>query len=515
MVRRVRAFAVVATLILLSWTAPAHAAWYKAETDRFIVYGAASEATVRDYAAKLQTFDSILRVFHPSTAARAPATKVQLYLVRGRDDLRRIQPALPPGIAGFYSAMNEGVFAVALTDGGLGKDDVLFHEYAHHFMLENFPAAYPAWFVEGFAEYFMTTDITWKGIKVGSFNQGRVNDVFIQTWVPLEDLLSKTVWEVPKNRREVFYAQSWLLMHYMRSDPVRGKRLDAAILATAEGEAPVKAFQTATGMDTAQLTAALRKYNKLSVLTFKEAMEAPPAMTVMRLPPSADDLLLHNLHLILASTGAPEPKLLADVRRDAAKYPGDRLAETTLARAEFVIGDVPAGEAIMKRRLTAEPEDPETLLLAGTGQVLAGMRDKASRAERYRASRPLLAKAYKLNERDFRPLYAYALSRSIEPVFPIENDLNALLEARGLAPAVQELSLRAGVALLARGRRAEAVRMLAPLVNNPHGGQAAATAKALIEGKSVAEADAAGATAEETPPPAGPGGPAPERTSAP
>jgi hypothetical protein len=74
MVRRVRAFAVVATLILLSWTTPAHAAWYKAETDRFIVYGAASEATVRDYAAKLQTFDSILRMFHPSTAARAPAT---------------------------------------------------------------------------------------------------------------------------------------------------------------------------------------------------------------------------------------------------------------------------------------------------------------------------------------------------------------------------------------------------------------------------------------------------------
>jgi hypothetical protein len=250
-------------------------------------------------------------MFHPSTAARAPATKVQLYLVRGRDDLRRIQPALPPGIAGFYRAMNEGVFAVALTDGGLGKDDVLFHEYAHHFMLENFPAAYPAWFVEGFAEYFMTTDITWKGIKVGSFNQGRVNDVFIQTWVPLEDLLSKTVWEVPKNRREVFYAQSWLLMHYMRSDPVRGKQLDAAILATAEGEAPVEAFQTATGMDMAQLTAALRKYNKLSVLTFKEAMKAPPAMTVMRLRASADDLLLDNLHLILASTGAPEPKLLA------------------------------------------------------------------------------------------------------------------------------------------------------------------------------------------------------------
>jgi hypothetical protein len=503
-----RAWVVLAGLVLLVWPGTAAATWYRAETDRFVVYGSSSEAGVRDYAIKLQTYDAMLRVFHPGAAKRVPATKVQLYLVRRSDDLRFIRPQLPKEVAGFYSAMNEGVFAVAMTDGGLGTDDVLFHEYAHHFMLENFPAAYPAWFVEGFAEYFMTAEVTKQGVKVGGYNEARAYGIFLETWLPMEDLLSKTAWELPKARRDVFYAQSWLLMHYMRSDPKRAEQLDAATQAIAKGEPPLKAFETATGMTMAQLTTALHKYNKLPLLTLKDVMATPPQVTVTRLPPSADDLILDNLRLIFNETGSDDPKILAGIRRQAARYPGDALAETTLARAEFTLGDVAAGEAIMKRRLAAQPDDPETLLQAGTGQVIAGMREPAQKTERFRAARPLLAKAYQADKRDFRTLYAYALSRSIEPAFPTENDLNALLEARGLAPAVDEVSLRAGVALLERGQKADAAKVLGRIVNNPHGGEAAVQAKALLEGKTLAQAQAAGAAAEPETPPVGPGAPA-------
>ena len=36
-------------------------------------------------------------------------------------------------------------------------DVILFHEYVHHFMLQHFSVAYPAWFVEGYAELFSNT----------------------------------------------------------------------------------------------------------------------------------------------------------------------------------------------------------------------------------------------------------------------------------------------------------------------------------------------------------------------
>jgi hypothetical protein len=490
--RTIRSSALIVS-VLWAWFAAgaANAAWYKAETDRFVVYGEGREQSVRDYALKLTTYDHVLRLFHPSTLGRVPDTKLIVYLVNSRSDLKRIRPALPSDTAGFYTAMNEGIFAVATTEAGFGADDVMFHEYAHHFMLENFPAAYPAWFVEGFAEYFMTAEVLPGSVKIGAYNPARAYSLARDTWIPLGELLSRTTAETRKERIGAYYSQAWLLTHYMRSAPERRRQLDVAINAIASGVAPVKAMEDATGMSLAELTKLLKAYKKLELMTFMDPMKGvTPAITVTVMDKSTDDLLLDNLRLILAPTGRIDAPFLAAVRRKAAKYPGDALAEITLARAEFVMGDVAAGEALVKRRLEAQPQDGEALLLAGTGQLMAGIRDPAKREERYRAARPLLVKAYGLNKKDFRPLYGYALSRTVEPAYPTVNDLNAWIEARLLAPAVAEISFHAGTVMLTRGDRPAALRVLTPLMNNPHGGNVAAQVRALIEGQGTEVADA-------------------------
>jgi hypothetical protein len=498
-----RAVAAVA-LTAAAW--PAQAAWVRVETDKFIVYGRGGERAVAAYATKLNTYDAVLRRFHPSTLERKPNTKVQVFMVGQRDELRHVRPGLNRMIAGFYSATNEGVYAMALRDGGLGEDDVMFHEYAHHFMLENFPAAYPAWFVEGWAEYFMTTEIKPDVIKVGGYNVGRVYGIFGETWIPLEDLLSKTSFQLREQKRDVYYSLSWLLMHYMRSDDARAHQLDAAIKDIAQGKDPVKSLEAATGQSIAELTKSLRKYQKLQILGLKNP-GIPVPMTVAELPKSADDLLLDNLRLILSQTGAVDADFLASVRRKAARHPGDAFAEQVLARAEFVMGDVAAGEAIMTRRLAASPTSYEDLLLAGTGQLIAGIRDPKAREARFRAARPIFAKTYAQNKTDFRPIYAYALARSIEPGFPTDNDMNALMEARHLAPAVQELSWRAGMALIQKGRREEAERVLAPVINNPHAGRAADRARELLKSGRVAASDLEEPEDDEERPPPSPSAP--------
>ena len=295
--RMARAIMGAAMLMATAW--PAQAAWVRVETDKFIVYGQGGERAVAAYATKLNTYDAVLRRFHPSTLDRKPDTKVQVFMVSSRDDLRRVRPRLNRNIAGFYSAMNEGVFAMALKDGGLGEDDVMFHEYAHHFMWENFPAAYPAWFVEGWAEYFMTTDIKPAEIKIGGYNTGRAYGIFGETWIPLEDLLSKTSFETREQKRDVYYSLAWLLMLYMRSDPERAAQLDTAIRAIAEGEDPVKSFEAATGRSMEDLTQALKKYRRLQILGIKNPGVAVP-MKITTLSRSADDLLLDNLRLAMS-----------------------------------------------------------------------------------------------------------------------------------------------------------------------------------------------------------------------
>jgi tetratricopeptide (TPR) repeat protein len=498
-----RALLGVAALLLLS--APAQAAWFRVETERFVVYGQGGEKSVRDFATKLTTYDWVLRRFHPSTIDRKANTKVEVFLLADQADLKRVKPNLRKYTRGFYEPMNEGVFAFAVKgDGALETDDVLFHEYAHHIMLENFPAAYPAWFVEGWAEYFMTTEIGKDQIKIGGYSPARAYGIFEQTWLPLEELLSKTTGETRPEKTNVYYSEAWLLTHYMRSDDKRREQLNKAITAIASGKDPVKSFQDATGVTLVELTASLKKYRKLPMIGIKNP-GLTPQMAVTVLPRSADDLLLDKMRLILSPTGRVDPDFLAGVRRKAARYPGDRLAEQTLARAEFVMGDIAAGEAIMKRRLEAKPDDVDDLLLAGAGQVLAGMRDGDRREARFRAARPLLAKAYQLDKTDFRTLFAYAQSRSIEPVFPTDNDLAALTEARFLAPAVQEISFRLGMALLKKGRRDEAVNVLTPILNSPHGGRAAAQARLLLKQGQIGELDLTEPEDEDDPQPLPPG----------
>jgi len=468
-------------LVLLLGTA-ADATWMRIETDKFVVYGDGSEETLRAFAGRLSTFDAVLRKFHPTTQTRTPATKVQVYVVSD-SELRRIHPDAAFTTAGFYAANTEGVFAVALERNGLGGDDVLFHEYAHHFMRENFPAAHPAWFEEGWAEYFATTEIDGDKVRVGNFNPARVEAQRLGTQVSIDELLTANVAELGPHKSAVFYQRAWLLMHYMRSDPRRAEQLDEAIRAIAKGAEPVQAFEKATGKTTAELSAELSRYQSLPVLTLKTPAGSTPRMRVTALPASADPLLLDNLRLLLGLAGEDDQAFLEHVRSVAAHHRGDHLAETTRARAEFVLGDVKTGEAIMRRRLEAHPDDVDDLLLASFGQIMAGRRKPAERTERFRAARKHLAKAYARDKTDFRVLFAYAASRSVEPNYPNENDLNALLEARNLAPGVQETAFWAGVALAHKGRRDEAAKMLGPIVNNPHGGTLAERARAILAGQ--------------------------------
>ena len=68
--RMARAIMGAAMLMATAW--PAQAAWVRVETDKFIVYGQGGERAVAAYATKLNTYDAVLRRFHPSTLDRKP-----------------------------------------------------------------------------------------------------------------------------------------------------------------------------------------------------------------------------------------------------------------------------------------------------------------------------------------------------------------------------------------------------------------------------------------------------------
>ncbi len=492
--------ALIATTVVILIPSVASAAWTRAESDRFVVHGEGDPRAIRDYAVKLTIYDEVLRLLFPPPKGVPAPQKVDVYLVRGHEGLSRVWPSVPQAVGGFYEALPSGIFAVAETGAvGLKPNTVLFHEYAHHFMKENFPAAYPAWFVEGWAEYVSTIDIKPSGIIVGAGEEGRVAWLNYGDWTPLRQLLTDRPLQGQWEEQAHFYPESWALVHYMEDTPERRAQLHMALQAIASGADPVKAVESATGLSMADLTHRLQTYGTMMELRVKtSAVDMAPKVEVSTLPPSADDLLLDKVRLEMPLPVKRDDRFLAEVRRLAAKYPGDRLADLVLARVEFAYGDAAAGQAIVDRRLASDPNDADFLRVKGESLLLAGNRDEAHRLEKFRAARAPLIKAYGLEKDDFRILYDYVESRSVEPDYPDDNDLNALLAANSLAPAVADISVSIGEVLIRKGRRPEANAVLAVVAKDPHGGSLGVRARALIAGKSEADAKKAAELAEKS-----------------
>ncbi len=469
-----------ALLLILSMAAPApaEARWFKAESPSFIVYGSGSERDVRAYARKLEDFEDILRVSHGLNPDEAPPRKLEVYLVSGLSQLRRAWPEAGENVGGFYRAGAENVLAVARRD--LGDDHTLFHEYTHHFMYQHFPHAYPAWVAEGYAEYFGWTRIDSKHIDIGLPDERHLAAVRFLGLMDMSDLLTKKPSDLSGMNVANFYAESWLLTHYMLTNPVRKAQMDAYLRAVGSGADPAAAMAKATGADLPTLTKRLRAYEKFTFTRVQRRAAPEDEIKVTALSAAADDLLLENAR---AHDSIPEKErqgFLARIRTLAARHPDDRLASLTLARAEISFGDRAAAETLLDARLAADPDDAEALYLAGLSRLVAGDAEPEKRDELYRQARPFLVKAHKQDPAHYQTLYAYARSRSIDPGHPSDNTLIALLTARARAPQVAEIAFHAADALIRRGRTAEAVAILNPLAHSPHGKEGAAAARALL-----------------------------------
>lgn len=515
----VRLLIVCLGIVALVAPAAARANWLEAETPHFRLYSDGREEPLRKFAAMVEDYDQVLRMMTKTTAPISPV-KLDIYLVKSNADLRKVRP-VGSDVAGFYSANPGYIAAFALRSDtvGLGGDEVLFHEYAHHFMWQYYPAAYPAWFVEGFAEFMMTANITDKVIEVGRFNPNRAYWLVAGSWLPIGKVLDGDTTSLKRDQMAMFYSQSWLIVHWGFSSPERSDALQRYLNARARGEDGPTAFQREMGMDYAAFERELKKYvraGKIKYLRFGRASDRETIPVKLRpLSASANSLLLPRAAVLL---GMPEERgaaILPSIRREAARYPGDSFAKWTLAAYEMDFGDVRVGSALVDELIAGGMADAETLFLRGYGDLVAARDaddDEKTRAY-HLAARKWFAKAFRANENYFPALWGYVEARSLDPME--ENTLSVLLKAQQLAPQVESLRLQAAVALMRKKEFTYAARMIQPLAADPHGGGAAEYARHLLtkarNGQFVeadlewkgAVAAAAAAGEEDAPSPAG------------
>ncbi|HEV7229160.1 DUF1570 domain-containing protein [Brevundimonas sp.] len=477
-------WAAIALVILgvLSAAAPAQAQsrWKVAESRNFLVHSDGPERELRDWVAKLETFDFMLRSRLGLDPAVPATRRLPIYLTDAAG-LRVIMPdADRRGVAGVYMANEEDTYAVALR---LGGEAVLFHEYFHHFMHQNFAAAYPAWLVEGFAEYYSTAEVRGGGvIEVGRPDPRTLEWLARAEWIPLERLLSQRFFEIRRPEdRATFYPVSWLMTHWLLSE--RPEQMAAYMQAVGRGGDPARSLEEVTGLSLVEIERALRRHLRGSMPYVRLSYDVPaPSFEVVTLPASADDLLLLNQALKTSSTPERRAQLPVLVRAAAARHPDDLLARRALGHAELHFGDRDVGEDVLHDVVARWPDDVEALqLLAAAHLSLAEEADAPEEAAALtREARGYLGRANAARPSDYVTVGLLARSRIGMDGYPSMNDLNTWIVAVQLAPQLAEARIGAAQALMLVDRQPEAIILLRPLAAAPHGGGAAEAAGRLI-----------------------------------
>lgn len=477
---RTTALAVVASLMFAA--APARAEWLKAETEHFVIVGDTHRGAITEYARKVERFHAMLALFLPPENDDVLAPKLWIFLARGRDDMRKIWPTISDGVGGFYSRSDDRIYAVVdITNED--SDRTLFHEYGHHYMFQYHNSAYPGWFVEGFAEYFAPSDMRMGRIRYGLYSDGRIYSLGqLNSWVPMEEVLRSRPTLSSTERAQAYYAQAWLLTHYMLGAPDRNARLSAYLNAVGRGEDPIVALESHIGRTPDQLGDDIRSYmgRGITVYTLQQALPAAD-IAVSPLPRGTADAVWLDLRAArgLGDDGAA---LVARAQAAVERYPNERLPAVALAKLQWRTDRLDEASRTAARVVEAWPQDAEArwLLASVLIEQADASDDDAERARLNREARSHLAAGYEADPLDFRIYLAMLENRRGAPGFPSDNDIVIAESAFRLAPQVSSTAFQAAQLLMERGRHLDAAYILAPLANNPHGGESLEPVRRLL-----------------------------------
>ncbi len=252
-----------ALIFALACPVAAQQQWLEISSPNFSVVTDSGEKSGRDIALR---FEQSRAVFGALFGREKVNTAVPLQIVVFRDhkEFRQFAPlweGKPAKLAAYFQAGADVNFVVLNADADAADWNAVFHEYAHALLDSNFHTQ--LWFEEGFAEFFSTMQVYDDFAEIGHAAPGRLQRLLNTRPMPLTEMMAvKKEWAVyhaDSQRRDLFYAQSWLMVHYLFD----AKKLDdaTAYFRLAEQGVPIyEAIQRGFQMSAEQLQRSVNDY---------------------------------------------------------------------------------------------------------------------------------------------------------------------------------------------------------------------------------------------------------------
>ncbi len=363
-------------LLIVSTERPVSAkdTWTSLRSKNFLLVGNASEKEIRQVGIRLEQFREVFsRLFTKMNFNSPVPTTVIVF--KSDSSYRPFKPNA--NVAGYFQS-GPDVNYITLTAEASGEQDpfkVIFHEYTH-LLVNNTMGNVPTWFNEGLADYYSTFSITDdQKVMLGKPISNHVYLLRENKMLPLRTLFEvdeKSPYYNERDKQNIFYAESWALMHYLilGNNGQRLTQMSKFITLMDTNVTLEQAFQQAFQMSFENMEKELREYIK---------RDRYPTMT-----------------------GQFATKLAVDTQMQAAAL--------TEAEAQAYLGDLllhsnrTDAEGFLQRALALDPNLAMANASMGMVRVRQGKLDEARKS---------LERAVAANSQNYliHYYYAYALSR--------------------------------------------------------------------------------------------------------
>jgi tetratricopeptide (TPR) repeat protein len=246
-------------------TVPISRDWKSARSPHFVLLGNASEKNVRSTLTDLEQFRAALLQLFPGMEI---APSVPTYIVLFRDDAamtpykpRTAHGRIDRNVAGYFEAQDDVTYMVTASGYEEYGVNTIFHEYTHYIVHRNL-ARVPTWIDEGLAEFYSTFKVDSKGQGIIGLTTDRAltfrdgSTLLALDRIVTDEGTAKTFRNEEWN---VYYAQAWLMVHYM-SVGNRAGQLASYLRALRQGQAVRDAFRSTFGVSFEQMRQELRRY---------------------------------------------------------------------------------------------------------------------------------------------------------------------------------------------------------------------------------------------------------------
>ncbi|HVM50902.1 MAG TPA: hypothetical protein VMU04_22935 [Candidatus Acidoferrum sp.] len=244
-----------------------HQPWFEARTPHFRLFSCGSTQAVVRVATRLEQFHDAYSLLAGAQAVASPPIMVVAF--PDYDSMRPFLPLYqgqPENLAAFFiRGTDENLIVLHLAGSGTDSLQRIFHEYSHLLMRHNAPY-WPMWLNEGMAEIYAPFEVVGPfRTRIGLPLEHHLELLAHTPMMPLRQLFAVGRDSPEYNEREqqgVFYAESWLLAHYLMlgGNPYLQAGFRQLTPLLRQGQSAEQAFTNALHTTLPSMEAQLRRY---------------------------------------------------------------------------------------------------------------------------------------------------------------------------------------------------------------------------------------------------------------